>query len=49
MGIFKKKDESKGKKPVKVVPVDVNPKKKNPNMWCAMHNCPKTGCPTMHD
>ena len=47
MGIFKKKKEE-GKKPVKVVPVDVNGKK-NPNMWCAMHRCSKVACPTQHD
>lgn len=48
MGPFGKGKKDDGKKPIKVVPVKVD-KKKNPNMWCAMHNCSKTSCPTMHD
>lgn len=51
MALFKKKkDEGKGKKPVKIVDRSkkVNEQPKNLSMWCSMHNCSKTSCPKMH-
>lgn len=49
MALFKKpkKDDGK-KKPVKVVPIDVNGPK-NASMWCPMHRCTKLACPEQHD
>jgi hypothetical protein len=44
----KKKEESKGKKPVKVVNISdqVNAKDKKATMWCTMHSCSKLACPS---
>jgi hypothetical protein len=47
----KKKEESKGKQPIKVKDISekVNAKDKNAIMHCPMHNCTKTSCPYLHD